>query len=545
MREIALAALLAAGILVAQEPPASISVSGTVISSAGGDPVRKAVVFLRASDDAKISYEAESDANGRFVFQDVDPGAYTIYADREGFMFESDGATGAPAPGLNVERGKSIEDVKIKLIPLGVISGRVLDEDGDPIRGAMVEAMTYSYVGGKRQLRRTEQMRSNDKGEFRLFGLHPGTFYLHAYDWRVGGGGMRIGRRGSAGLEGYGNTYYPGTSEVAHAAPIQLSAGAQLRGFDIRMTRQAHYSIRGKLPAPLGRQHENEGIPQQNYTLRIVSRGEASRGFSLRTDNENFEFMEVLPGSYYVIYAPNNGENGLYARQAVEVVNADVEGVTLNLMPLVDVSGSVRVEGTPRRPAENLHVSLRSDMPTFIAGGTNSAEVKPDGSFLIPGVPPDVYEVRVNSNPTIYLKSVRVGDEEAPQRRIDLTKESGPIAVVLGTDVGEVEGSVKKASGDAAAHVRVTLIAYGSRLGNIDFSRSGFSDDEGKFHLRNIAPGAYKIFAWEDVPVGAPQDPDFRKPFEKQAVDVKMEPNGHATVELTSISVKGSQHTAQ
>jgi hypothetical protein len=66
-------------------------------------------------------------------------------------------------------------------------------------------------------------------------------------------------------------------------------------------------------------------------------------------------------------------------------------------------------------------------------------------------------------------------------------------------------------------------------------SQSGFTDEKGKFHLRDVAPGEYKIFAWEDVPFGAPQDPEFRKPFEKQGLALKMEPNGHQTVELTTI----------
>jgi hypothetical protein len=91
----------------------------------------------------------------------------------------------------------------------------------------------------------------------------------------------------------------------------------------------------------------------------------------------------------------------------------------------------------------------------------------------------------------------------------------------------------------------VTLIAYGTHLGRADLSHSGFTEEQGKFHLRNVAPGEYKVFAWEDVPIGAPQDPDFRKPFEKQAAAVKMEPNGRETVELTAISVKAAAHPAQ
>jgi hypothetical protein len=89
------------------------------------------------------------------------------------------------------------------------------------------------------------------------------------------------------------------------------------------------------------------------------------------------------------------------------------------------------------------------------------------------------------------------------------------------------------------------LIAYGNHLGRTDLSRSGFTDEQSKFHLRNVAPGEYKVFAWEDVPVGAPQDAEFRKPFEKQAAAVKMESNGHETVELTAISVKAGQRATQ
>src|ERR1035438_8737765 len=178
MMRIALVLSIAA-LLLAQEPPPRLSVAGVVISTAG-DPVRKAIVILRAKDEAGISYTADSDANGRFVVYDVQPGAYAVSADRQGFMSDTDGAPGAPPPSLKVEAGQSVTDVKIKLVPLGVITGRVVDDEGDPVRGAQVQAMAYTYQAGKRQLRSVDQISANDKGEFRLFGLRPGTIYLRA-----------------------------------------------------------------------------------------------------------------------------------------------------------------------------------------------------------------------------------------------------------------------------------------------------------------------------------------------------------------------------
>ena len=129
------------------------------------------------------------------------------------------------------------------------------------------------------------------------------------------------------------------------------------------------------------------------------------------------------------------------------------------------------------------------------------------------------------------IKSIREIGKAVAKGRIDLTKGSGPVTVLLGTDVGEVEGIVKKANGDPAARVPVTLI------GRTDLFKFDFTDVEGKFHIRDVAPGEYKIFAWEGAPFSAPEDPEFRKPFEKQGVSVKMDPNGHQTVELTTIVI--------
>jgi Carboxypeptidase regulatory-like domain len=119
--------------------------------------------------------------------------------------------------------------------------------------------------------------------------------------------------------------------------------------------------------------------------------------------------------------------------------------------------------------------------------------------------------------------------------RLDLSRESGKLTLVLGTDMGEVEGTVKHASGEPAARVRVTVIPYGSKLGNTELSRFAFTEEDGTYVVKDVAPGEYKVFAWEDVPIGAPQDPEYRKPFENSGTAIKLESNGKATVPLTAI----------
>jgi carboxypeptidase family protein len=83
-------------------------------------------------------------------------------------------------------------------------------------------------------------------------------------------------------------------------------------------------------------------------------------------------------------------------------------------------------------------------------------------------------------------------------------------------DVGTVSGTVQHANGEPAGRVRVTVIPDGANLGRDDLSRFAFTEEDGAYQVKDIAPGEYNVFAWEDVEVGAPQDPEFRKPFEKR-----------------------------
>jgi hypothetical protein len=136
----------------ASTPAASASaiVTGHVVNSLNGDAVAKAVVILRARDPERgLSYADEADAHGHFSISDVEPGEYAIAVERAGFILESTGAGGAPAPSVNIDAGQRIQDFAIRLTPLGVISGRIVNADGEPARGAKADALHYVYTGAR------------------------------------------------------------------------------------------------------------------------------------------------------------------------------------------------------------------------------------------------------------------------------------------------------------------------------------------------------------------------------------------------------------
>ena len=515
-------AILGLVALLAQQVSAPITVTarvqGTVTNSSNGEPVRKATVILHARDeDYGTNYADETDSNGYFSIDALEPGEYRITAEHPGFYLSSSGAQGVPPPNVKVEKEQHVSGLVIRLAPLGVITGRVLDADGDPVRGANVEALRYTYSSGKKQLTRTVEVRANENGDFRLFGLRAGTIYLKATDLQ-----SRPGKPA-------GNiwSYYPGSFDESHAAPVQVRAGAQLAGFDIRLQTASLHSVRFQVP---------DGHPQEGAYNGILTdeQGRGANQAEIFTQTDVI-FRYIVPGSYEAVISASNDGKQMYAIQHVEVANADVDGGTLTFLPPAELSGSVRVEGGVFNGYGKLRIDLPSPYPLPFRG-QSTADVKADGSFVLKDAVPRVYEVAIERTPGVYLKSIRIGDKVLPDRRVDLSSKLEGLVIVLGADVGTMEGSVRNAKGDPVAHAQVTVIAHGQQSGRADLSRSAFSNDKGEFKIEDIAPGDYKVFAWEDVPEGAPQDPEFRKPFEKQATNVRMPSNGHERVSITAIS---------
>jgi hypothetical protein len=517
-----LIAMLIAATLFAQQVSAPVRattrVEVKVINSLSGEAVGKATVILRARDQGHgLSYADETDASGHFSIDDVEPGEYAVVADRRGFSQQSTGATGAPPPSVKVETGQSIKDVTIRLTPLGVIAGRVLDADGDPVAGANVAALRSLYSDGKKELRNVDQVQTGDKGDFRLFGLGAGTFYLSA----------TYTRQSFNGPPESVSTFYPNAGDQGHAAPIQLRTGAQLEGFDIRLQSTGVYSVRFEFP--------DGYAPHGGYSPSLISeQGDMLGNVTMFSEND-VVFHGVPPGSYEAIVRLDNEEQQSYAIRHVEVTNADVNGGTLTFVPAVDVTGTVRVEGGAFNGFQKLRVNLQADFRNPVMGNLN-VEVKPDGSFLTKGAAPRVYELAIARTPGVYLKSVRMGDKQMADRRLDLSSKPEPLTILLGADVGQVEGAVQNAAGGPVTRARVNIIAYGDHANRRDLNRFGFTDEKGEFKITDVPPGDYKVFAWEDVPVGAPQDPQFRKPFEKEALAIRLQPNGHQKVQVTAIS---------
>jgi 5-hydroxyisourate hydrolase-like protein (transthyretin family) len=363
---------------------------------------------------------------------------------------------------------------------------------------------------------------SNDLGEYRMFDLAPGRYFLSA--------NPQVEMDQSAGGPSYASTYYPGTTDATGATVLDVRPGVQLRGIDIPLVKTRTARLRGRVIFPA------KGQPNQLANVTLVPRDE-SRGFSSSSSpyidaQGGFEFRGVAPGAYFLTAQWSEGERMFGARQTIDVRENDVENIVLELSPATELKGQLRVEGKAPETLADFQVMLEPD-----GGNTGwlNGTVHKDGSLTVNNVAAGQYQLRVQGGPEdYYVKSARLGDKDILDSGIDGSRgAAGALEVVLSSNGGQVEGVVLNGEDQPATGAAVVLVP--ERRSQWRLYRENTTDQYGRFHIKGIAPGEYKLFAWEDVETGAYEDPEFLNGFEGLGESVTIRQGGHESKELTLI----------
>jgi protocatechuate 3,4-dioxygenase beta subunit len=517
-------------------PEDKCSIEGQVVNAQTGDPLKKARVRLYSNDGRQNNnYSAVTDGGGHFIIQAIDPGNYTLFAERNGFTEAQYGARGAGhgSTPLPLSPGQRIRDLNFRLVPFGVITGRVLDEDGEPVEHVNVAVTRY---GSRRaQLSQAGAGQTDDLGEYRIFGLEAGKYYLSAtYNQRnLMATQDRTPEHGPD--EGYARTFYPGTSDPTGAVAINVVPGAQLRGVDITLLKTRTWRIRGKVINGLG-----ESLPRPVHIM-LLPREKARMGYypsattQIRDADGTFALRGVTSGAYILLAQCWDEGKAYVARQPVDVGNDNVENISLLLGSGMDLKGVVRVDGPGGTALGNLQVSLAPQ--EMLRMGMQGAKVADDGSFSLSNVPPATYTIDVYGiSETFYLKSVRLGDADGLEAGLDLTHGgAGTLEIVLSPNGGQVDGSVVDSKQAAVSNAALVLAPEGRRRELRSFFKMANADAQGHFTIKGIAPGEYKLFAWSQIDDPDYQDPEFLKPYENQGEAVAIRENSRESVQLKLI----------
>lgn len=527
-------------------PEDACALEGKTVNSVTGEPVKWANLTLQGgavparagSGGTSGFYTTTSDGEGKFAMKNVPPGRYRISAQRSGFGRGTYGVSGPGGFGalMDLAPGQRMTGLELKLQPLAVIAGRVLDEHGEPVTHASVSAMSYGYSQGGKQLLSRSTAYTNDLGEYRAFELEQGRYYLAA-TYRPSVFAPSTAQDRSAAPppeEVYTTTYYPGTTEVRSAAQVEVAAGAVVENINLQMAKSPAVRVRGSVV-------NQSGTTGPNVSVMMVRTGELafSMGGSMGASviQGQFEFRGVTPGRYTITASAPDGQKRLQGRQVVDVGSANVEDVTITLGAGFDVPGKVRVDGQTKLDLQLLSVVVQPAEPGI--GGLSSpvAKVDAEGNFMLAGIWPGRYLLRVSAPSSFYVKSLRLGSEDVLDSPLDLTGGAGgALSIVLGTDAGEVSGAVTREDGTPILNAMVVLIPESAKRRELQqYYRGATTDPAGRYKVAGVPPGRYKLFAWERIPNGAWMDPDVLKPVESKGAAIEIQEGGRDTVDLRAL----------
>ncbi len=425
-----------------------------------------------------VAYGAISSAAGQFSISTLPPGSYSLRAERAGFTYRG------PAT-LTLKAGQVVSNLRLEFTPEAVISGRLLDPDGDPVPGISIEAIpagpSLDPIPGT----------TDDRGAFRLRGT-PGKYRLRALPQ---GGGFFVGIRASQSddspMANYVTTYYPSSTTEQGAVVLDAAPGRELSGNEIRLLSQHSLTISGVVTGPT----------QLAEPTLVFARPEG-RDFQIgdrlaEARNGRFKLRQLQPGVYR-LNARCIARKLRSGMISVRVGNTDVTDVELTLVAGDEMKGNLMMPGE------------RNDLTVLLSperGQTDDmlerarGEVDKDGAFRIPDLFPGKYRVSVEPLPNnAYIAETKLNGV-AISGILDLSAgvRGAMLKVTVRTDGGQVSGAVAASNGERLANTpAMVFLESGTDDSPAEFK--AWVTPDGRYTIRGVRPGKYRLFAAEEPP---------------------------------------------
>jgi hypothetical protein len=400
--------------------PGASTVEGDVTDSVTHRPIAGARVKLRAGERALFT---RCDASGRFQIQEVPAGNLEVTADQPGYMPASQSVrAGGP--------------VHLSLRRYAVVAGTVTDAAGVPVEGVSVDLLTLRP--GEVKMMTTANASTNDLGEYRFARLSAGSYYVRAHP--------RIHRDESDEAEHA--TWYPRALQGALARAVAVAAGQEVLRIDIPLIRQAGVRIAGYASSPAGNPGGRAVMLHTNVAAwRLDAPREDEAMLPSFAEGGVFELKNFLPGQYVVEALTSDPTDfghprTLFAgRRTVEVLDKNIDGVEISMLPPRDVPGQVVFAANcPAVP-----VSIGAEIFSRLANFAPQDAAAATGAFTLTGLIPGKYTLTVrplpaaNANYRYSVASANLGGREILQGGFELAGQPvGALRIVMACSAREV-----------------------------------------------------------------------------------------------------------
>jgi hypothetical protein len=481
-----------------------------VIGSDTGLPLRRAQIVLRSlGGPGGQGRMTLTDADGQFSFANLPAGRYQLQMSKARYVPTSLGArrSGESGRPFDLAEGQKLEAATVTLQLAGVLTGRVVDDLGDPMAGVTVMAMKYRTMDNGRELMPTSRpVQTDDTGSFRIFGLSPGSYVLAARAEESNRFGAEMA---DDNITGFAPTYYPNTPVAEDAQSIVVNAGAEVIA-DVAL-------VAARLATVSGVVTDARGAPATGGF--IMSRAGGGRFFmggsggQIKGDG-TFVVSGLAPGEYILQAHPTFGMVDTFddgnrrqrsASVSIVVAGEPVSGVRLVVREPIRIPVVATFEDAGTRP-ERVFISASSNV---LEGGM--AKQTEDGRMFLEVVP-GTYRVSANAGAPWYAKRVTYRNREVEMGdEIELAAEAGGrLEVVFSSRSGLVEGGVTDATGKVITDYTVVILpeapAKSMRMG---FQmRIARGDQQGRFKTERLQPGSYVAVAVAELDMETAREPD-------------------------------------
>jgi carboxypeptidase family protein len=524
-----MATLLALIFLIAQIPLPATSqdaagtgtVEGRVVRAGTSEPIVGASVYLNAMGPMV------TDDNGRFKFPNVPAGSYRVSARGNGYLPGSFGEHGPNGPGriFSVSAGQEVKDIVVQLTPKGAISGRVFSVNGDLVKNAPVQLLKYLYVDGRRMLSVSQQVRTNEAGDYRFADVQPEQYVVSVT---------------SPERPTFLPVYFPSTIDPDTTSPINLLPGFEYGGVDLTIVERDALRITGQVIDSV------TGLPPKSVFVilsprerRTLIAGSTVPHNIVVAPDGTFVIGAVAPGFYDLLMTVGDGTGRHAARVPIQA-SRDVENLRLVLQPVFDLTGRVSIEGMPGSQADLQKVKVELVHEPYITQvNPRAAEVQADGSFTLMGVMPGDYRVRVTAKLESYVMFARFRGADILNSVVHIDSGNGnDLEIRLKPNVSALDAAVFDNQNTPLEGARVVLVPDYPNRQRLDVYETGMTDPSGHLQLKNLEPGNYKAFAWEYLEAGRWQDADFIQRYDDLGTPVHIAESATGSVTLKVIQVR-------
>ena len=555
--------LLAAFLLLLQGTanPTKGSIEGAVVRSGSGEPLIRAQVTLtrvleRSTPSPPSPIPAVmTERDGKFLFKELDPGPYRLRVASGGYAAQEYGQKTPQSSGtvITLMPGQQMKDLVFRMVAAGTVTGRVRDTSGEPVTGLQVSLFRSSFtVYGQRIYNLVSAAITDDRGEYRAFWVPAGSYIVGASvlsPTQLPGG---VGQATFFGDRNLPLTYYPGTPDVTRAAAIDVQEGREVSAIDILIAPVGTFRVRGRLVDGTTGKAPQGGlvslIPRQaeNVQTRLAASNVNSNSVTYNFADGTFEIRNVIPGAYFVraqgpatIGAPGTlSGRGSTAEVPIDVLGADIEGLVVTLTQGLSIPMHLSVDGQELSTIDGydrVRVLMRQTSASTVLAGNQQGAFTPEGVASL-NVSSGEYRIVVSlPSPDLYVKEAMFGRSDVLHNPWLITNESrGTLSIVLSTKGGQIEGRLVDVLSQSVPGHSVTLIPDQDR-DRYGLYKTVTTDQDGRFTLRGIAPGSYKVFSWEVLQPNAYFDREVLAQYESLGKPVRIQESSKETIDLKLI----------